>query len=365
LKIVLFADSLHSIAAGSERQIFKLAEGLVASGHDVRLFLLRHTAFTQSDAFSFPCPTSVLNITSLLSWSAVTTMRRFSKELQKENVAVVHAYFPDACLLAPLFLKSSKRRIITSRRDMGLIYKGKPAWIFRILGFRTDLVISNSSAVAKFISQKEGLKETKTHVIYNGIENFLGQGDTQKGIFKNADSIKLILVANVKPVKRTLDAVIALDRLVRDGHTVELALAGEKQDKNYVAEINAFIEKNSLTQSVHWLGQVSEPRRILKQADIGLLISESEGLSNTIMEYMQAGLPIIATDVGGNPELVTHDHNGVLIPKGDTVSLANAILRLSSDSELVKNFGRNGQLRIAQQFSVDAMIEQHEIAYSK
>lgn len=365
MKIALLVDSLHSIAAGSERQIFKLVEGLTASGHDVHLFLLRHTPFTQNN-FEFPCPVTALNITSISSWNAVVTMRSLRQRLERDQVEVVHAYFPDACLLAPAFLKSPRLRLITSRRDMGLIYKGKPALLFRLLAHRTHLVISNSSAVANFIAQQEGLKPSQGHVIYNGIEDFLPSANIQEEqIYKRSDSIKLILVANIKPVKRTLDAIIAVHKLIIDGHDVELALAGERQDKNYVAEIEAYIAQHNLAASVHWLGQVKEPRRLLHQAQIGLLISESEGLSNTIMEYMQAGLPVIATHVGGNPELVSHQVNGLLIERGNTQELAEAIITLSQNPEQRATYGNAGRQRIEQDFSLAAMVQHHLNIYSK
>lgn len=364
MKIALLVDSLHSIAAGSERQIYKLAEGLVSAGHDVRLLLLRHTAFTQTN-FTFPCPVTTLDIASLASWHAVKTMRALRRQLLQEQVDVVHAYFPDACLLAPLLLKSPKLRVITSRRDMGLIYEGKPAWLFRLMGYRTQLVISNSMAVAKHIGAKEGLSSAKTCVIYNGIENYSSNDAEQTSeIFQLPDSIKLILVANVKPVKRTLDAIKTVRQLTSDGYKVELALAGEKQDKAYVGQIEHYIAQEQLSPFVHWLGQVKEPRRLLKQAQIGLLISESEGLSNTIMEYMQAGLPVVATVVGGNPELVAHEENGLLIERGNVQQLVDAIVKLHENPQLIAAYGAQGQSRISSRFSLAAMVQQHERAYA-
>lgn len=365
MNIVLLADSLHSIAAGSERQIYKLAEGLINSGHLVRLMLLRDTKFTLGQQFSFPCAVQVLGITSLLSLNAVQIIRQLRDQLTNEHTDVVHAYFPDSCLLAPLFLGSSTYKVITSRRDMGLIYKGKPAWLFRMLAHRVDLVISNSSAVAQFVAKKEGINLDKSCVIYNGIEDYAGNLPQTETVFRHLDSIKLMLVANVKPVKRTLDAVIAVEKLIASGHSVELALAGEKQDKAYVAHIEDYILQNKLTDYIYWLGQIEEPRRLLNQADIGLLISESEGLSNTIMEYMQAGLPVIATAVGGNPELITDEFNGVLIERGDVDSLVKAILGLSQDEIQRRRYGDNGKQRIYQDFSIPSMITKHENAYCR
>lgn len=363
MKIALLADSLHSIAAGSERQIYKLAEGLVSAGHDVRLLLLRHTAFTRGN-FVFPCSVEVLGVTKLVSWHAFKTLRSLRSRLIADGIEVVHAYFPDACLLTPLLLRSPQLRLITSRRDMGLIYHGKPAWLYRALAPRTDLIISNSAAVAQYVSEQEGLQPAKSCVIFNGIEEFVAPEEQDDlCIFQDGQSIKLILVANIKPVKRTLDAVMAVAQLVAKGYKVELALAGEKQDKVYVRKIEEFISAHSLASAIHWLGQIKEPRRILNQAHIGLLVSESEGLSNTIMEYMQAGLPVIASRVGGNPELVSHRQNGLLVERGDVEGLATAILALHENPDLCETCSRIGRERIEREFSLAALVQQHLNAY--
>lgn len=363
VNIVLFIDSLHSIAAGSERQIYKLAEGLVAARHQVRLILARHSSFTRTQATTlFPCPIECINIGSMASIDTFKKMLHLRKRLTKEGVDVVHAYFPDACLLAPFFLKTNRNRIITSRRDMGLIYQGKPAWLYRNLRHRTDAVISNSVAVSELVAQQEHLKPLQNKVIYNGLEDFEAKQESER-FFKHEDTIKLILVANVKTVKRTLDAVKAVHQLLSQGHLLELVLVGEKQDISYVNDIECFIEKQNIGSCVRLVGSISEPRRILSQAHIGLLVSESEGLSNAIMEYMQAGLPVIATNVGGNAELVKDKVNGLLIEKGNMAQLAQAILLLSQNAELRQTLGNTGKKRILEEFSIAALIAQHEEIY--
>ena len=363
MNILFIIDSLHSIEAGSERQIYKLIDGLVSSGHKVSLILLRHTDFSRR-LEAFPCAWESLDIGSIASANAFRTMLHLRHRVKQQKVDVIHAYFPDACILAPLFLKTSNNLLITSRRDMGLIYRGKPAWIYRLLARRTDVVVSNSKAVSDFTGDKENLPASKRRVIGNGIEEYSSAKEAPQ-IFLNQTSNKLILVANVKPVKRTLDAVIAVSQLIEEGEDLELALVGELQDKQYAEKITALIAERKLEQRIHLTGSLREPRRILSQANIGLLISESEGLSNTIMEYMDAGLPVIATRVGGNPELVANNENGLLIEKGDIHQLKAAILLLINNLPLQKSLGASGKSQIQKEFSVAALIRKHEALYSR
>lgn len=361
MKILFLIDSLHSIAAGSERQIYKLIDGLVSAGHDVSLTLLRHTDFTRQLG-SFLCPLNVLNIHSIVSMNALKKMAHLRQQVIRNRVDVIHAYFPDSCILAPLFLKTIDAALFTSRRDMGLIYQGKPAWIYCMLSHRTDAVISNSHAVSHFVARREKLPNKKCEVIFNGIEDHL-EGTADEQLFHHRQSTKLILVANIKPVKRTLDAVIAVSELIIEGIDIELTLIGEKQDSNYALQIDEMIRATNTADRIRMTGSLREPRRFLSQAHIGLLISESEGLSNTIMEYMDAGLPVIATKVGGNPELVCHNKNGLLIEKGNIAQLKTAILSLISDQPKRDVFGSESKLIIQQEFSIAALVSKHEALY--
>lgn len=362
MNILFLADSLHSIAAGSERQIYKLIDGLVAKGHKVSIKLLRQTDFTRQ-LTDFPCPLDPLDIHSIASINAVKTMINLRRQIIKDQVDVVHAYFPDSCILAPLFLKTKGNVLFTSRRDMGLIYQGKPAWIYRILEKHTDAVISNSKAVSDFVAGKEKLKAQKARVIYNGLEEYTAESEDSFTIFNQESSTKLVLVANIKPVKRTLDAVIATTQLIEKGYNLELTLVGENQDKDYVASIVDVINKTNTGNRIKLTGSIIEPRRLLSQAHVGLLVSESEGLSNTIMEYMHAGLPVIATNVGGNPELVIDKRTGVLIEKGNIEQLKSAIISLAADIELRRSLGAEGKLLIQNEFSIAALISKHEEIY--
>ncbi|MBB3170092.1 glycosyltransferase [Simiduia aestuariiviva] len=364
MNIVILVDALHSIAAGSERQIYKLVSGLCQQGHRVKLVVLRHTPFTET-LTSFPCPIVDLDIHHVARPKTLQTLLRFRRQLIQDQVDVLHAWLPESCLLAPLLLKHARLKVITSRRDMGLIYRGKPAWLYRMVRRRTDTVISNSRAVAQHVSQQERLPATQSKVIYNGLDDFTPSATGTQPIFNDTNAIKLILVANIKPVKRTLDAVNAVAALHAQGIAVELALVGEPQDSAYVASIHNHIAAQQLASHIHWLGSVNEPRQLLSQADIGLLVSESEGLSNTLMEYMQAGLPVVATRVGGNPELIQHQHNGMLIEKGDVAELAQAIQTLHQNPTLKTQFSERNKARIAADFTMANMIAKHLAAYDQ
>ena len=96
------------------------------------------------------------------------------------------------------------------------------------------------------------------------------------------------------------------------------------------------------------LGLRSDIRRLLAAADVFLLTSVSEGIPVTVLEAMAAGVPVVATAVGGLPELVTNEESGLLAPAVDAASLAAALVRLAADAQLRTQFARTGQQRAAQ-----------------
>jgi glycosyltransferase involved in cell wall biosynthesis len=112
----------------------------------------------------------------------------------------------------------------------------------------------------------------------------------------------------------------------------------------------------------HFTGPVKEPRGLLPCFDIGVLCSESEGLSNTLLEYLDAGLVTVASNVGGNPEIISDGENGFLYPKGSVDELASILQRLVKRPKLSSSITRRGK-KVLDLFSMKNMIKKHEHLY--
>ena len=104
---------------------------------------------------------------------------------------------------------------------------------------------------------------------------------------------------------------------------------------------------------------------LLSQAAVSVLPSLSEGLSNSLLESMAAGVPVVATRVGGNPEVIEHEVTGLLVPARDSVALAAAIRRLLEDKDLAASFGQAGMQRVARLFSIERSVRETEHLYQK
>ncbi len=135
---------------------------------------------------------------------------------------------------------------------------------------------------------------------------------------------------------------------------------GDGQERPKMEKITDGINRDRIL----FLGQRVDIEEILLGCDIGVLLNDTniskEGLSNSIMEYMAAGLPVVATNAGGNPELVIDNETGFLIENKDKEQLTDRLEKLISNNELRKKMGDKGQERIKNTFSLESFVEKHE-----
>jgi len=115
---------------------------------------------------------------------------------------------------------------------------------------------------------------------------------------------------------------------------------------------------------VIFTGPHDEPYSLIKSFDIGVLASDSEGLSNAILEYMAAAIPVVATAVGGNPELVQDGVNGYLVAPGNPEALGDAVIRLLADPGLRRRFGAAGRALVDSRFAWEKRIIEVENYYA-
>ena len=169
------------------------------------------------------------------------------------------------------------------------------------------------------------------------------------------------MVANLTAYKGHKDLLQALANIkeIVPGHW-KLLLVGE--DYGIRDELVRLVARVGIEQHVCFLGARDDVPEILSSADIGILSSHQEGFSNAILEYMAAGLPVLATDVGGNAEALTCNE-GLVVPLGNLDSLGKAICHLMLDPKLRTSMGRSGRQRVKRLFSTEKMVNEHIKVY--
>jgi len=169
-------------------------------------------------------------------------------------------------------------------------------------------------------------------------------------------------IANAKEDKG-LDVLIEAFAIVRNAFpTARLWIVGDGKLRGH---LQALARHLGVADEVVFWGFRSDVPAILSLATVGVNSSRTEGLCNAIMEYMAAGIPTVATTVGGNPELVLDGETGVLTPLNDAQALAHALIGLLADSELAARYGKAARLRLEHNFSMSQMIHQTEAVYEE
>ena len=167
------------------------------------------------------------------------------------------------------------------------------------------------------------------------------------------DDVVIMHVANLTPVKGHAHLLQAMARVLPECPKVKLVLVGEGPLRGQLTEM---VEQLNLTNHVVFLGKREDARQLLNMADICVLPSLSEGMSNAILEYMVAGKPVVATNVGGNPELVQNGETGILVDKENSEQLAKALILLANAPYKRTEMGRNGYEKVKNKFTLPAMV---------
>jgi glycosyltransferase involved in cell wall biosynthesis len=168
------------------------------------------------------------------------------------------------------------------------------------------------------------------------------------------------MAARLTPVKNHRGVLAAVRNLANAGMPVTLALAG---DGPLRSELQRVAHDLNLGSRVRFLGDLPNVDQFLNSLDVFVLNSDSEGMSNTILEAMACGLPVIATNVGSNSEVVRDNETGLLVPPRDCAALTHAISSLVVDDRLRQSMGAKGRSRILQLYTMDKMVRNYSQLY--
>jgi glycosyltransferase involved in cell wall biosynthesis len=283
---------------------------------------------------------------------------------------IVHFFLPEAYLVGGVaaLVARIKARVM-SRRSLNRYQQRYPlarnleSWLHK----RMTAILGNSRAVIAELRNDEEVPEDKLVLIYNGVEmpgenSRRSRADVRNALGLETSSLVMIIVANLIPYKGHADLLEALGRAhSRLPSGWRLLVVG--RDDGIKAKLKALARHLQIDRNVIFLGVRHDVRDLLLSSDIGLLVSHQEGFSNALLEGMAAGLPMIVTNVGGNPEAVTDGISGLIVPPGDPAQLSAAIEKLANDAEMRATMGVNARRRAEKEFSVDASIRRYEGLY--
>jgi L-malate glycosyltransferase len=366
--VLQLIDSFNQ--GGSERQAVQLTRLLKDSGrYQVHIACLSQKGVLRSEleAIGFrDIPEFPLN--SFYDGNALKQVRSFAALLKELRIDVVHThdFYTNIFGMAGSALARVPVRI-ASRRESGKRAGHKRAverGVYRL----AHAVVANCEVVRQQLID-EGVRAEKIVTIHNGLGN---------GCFSELDSSRetalasfglptdrplrfVTSVANLRAVKdypTFLRSAVEVQRIIPNS---AFLIAGEG---NLLDSLRSLAQELGLKE-VFFLGRCEAITKLLGLSEVCVLSSQSEGFSNSILEYMAAARPVVATDVGGAREAVINGESGYLVPAGDHEKMAARIVSLLAEPEHARAMGKRGQLSAREKFSSEARLRKTETLYEQ
>ncbi len=297
------------------------------------------------------------NLPGLNGWVWLRFLLHLGWLLRRHRIQIIHtnSYVPGnyARLAAALM----RVPIIIDHWHGFSRFSRKRRLICRLLGRVTDLSLAVSQGVKDYLIEQIGLNPAKVRVVHNGVDLARMRQHRPRAVVRRelglADGTAAVgLVARLdhwgKGHKEFFTALASL----KDRYPVQgLVIGGGRRE----AEMRQLAVEMGLEERVRFLGQRDDVPDLLAALDIFVLPSHSEGVSLALLEAMAAGLPVIASRVGGLPEVVTDGDHGLLIPPQDPEALAAALARLLDEPAWAKKLGENARRQVEENFSLERL----------
>ncbi len=350
------------VRGGAEKQLAMLAMGLPRDRFDVHVFLLTHDGPLSDDLRAADLSVTLIGKRFKADPTALFRLRR---ELKRFAPDVVHTWLFAANSFGRAAAKlAGVPTILASERCIDPWKTTAHFVIDRQLARITDAITTNSVGVKDFYAA-HGIDPNLFRVIANGIPPIQREAitrDEAMSRLKIDPNRKLILaVGRLWPQKRYRDLIWAAELMATAGSETTLVVIG---DGPQAGELLRHRDAVTTESRVRFAGHRSDVTSLLPHADAFWIGSEYEGQSNSVIEAMQAGVPVIASDIAGNRDLVVDDVTGKLVKLGDTADFARQTMLILDDAAKAKAFSDAAKERIATDFPVDKMVSAHADLYA-
>jgi len=347
LKVLFIIESLRP--GGKERRFVELLKGLSqVPNFDCQIILLKddihYKCILELNFPIFNFKRNILYDKDIIS--------KFSKILKSYKPGIIHCWDNIAALHFGPVAKLNKIKFInssisTAPDDMKIFSK---RYFFNVTTFPfSDIILSNSKAGLKAFH----VPKKKGHYIHNGFDidrlNIKISKEKIREKFNIESKIIVGMVASFSKMKDYDTFTNAAKIILAQNSDVLFIAVGEGEN------IERFRTKMKDEDRFIFTGRQEDTESIINAFDIGVLSTFTEGISNSIMEYMALGKPVIASKGGGTPELVINNETGFLIEPNDTMQLVDKINYLISRHDIAKEMGLKGETRIKEEFSLDGM----------
>ncbi len=371
VRVCFLIDELAT--AGTETQLLALIRHLDRSRVQPYLVLLRGECPSSRELEPADCPVLRLGVGSLRSVKTAIRAMSFISFLWRNRIDVVQAYFPDSSYFGvPAAWLAGVPHRVRTRNNIGHWMTRGHRFLGQALNLFTTATVANCDAARRALLSDERPRRERVYVLENGVdlERFLAlplRGPTPVANHRaltqpGSPSLCVGAVANLRHVKGLDVLVRAAVMLAERFPEVIFRVAGEGEQRGQLEEQ---VRQAALSGRFELSGKQADVPGFLAGLDVAVLASRAEGMPNSVLEYMAAGRPIVATAVGAVPELISDGIHGLLVPPDDAGALAAAIARLLADRDLASRLAESARQRAVERYSRPAMVRRFEEFYTR
>lgn len=366
LRVLVTLSSLQ--VGGAERNVVSLLPYLEREGLDVALCTLskRSDSYLANIAARTDVPRYNLDARKLLDLSG---FHRFLRLLQERNVDIIHAedqyatlYSSVASLLTGIPWVATRHNVAEEKPDVRSRVRAELCLV-ALRGANRCITVSD--AIRRALSEKRVLPPERMITVYNGVEmeKFATSGDlkaSRRALNWPLDDAIVLVVAVIREDKGHDLLFEATKRLLATVPNLCIKVVGDGPFRAVRQREAAF-----LGDRVEFMGQRSDVPLLLNASDLLVMPSRNEGLPTVLIEAAAAGLPVVATDVGGTREIVEHDVTGFVVPPNDVSALSQRMAELMLNPDLAKRLGHAGRERIKQIFTLSNQARKTAAVYNE
>lgn len=357
--------------AGAQTHLISVLHNIDYDKFNISVVCLRR-AGTQFDLLKkLPVTTLVCDLENLMNpVKTLITIFKVRKFIKENNTDILQSYMFNPNLMASLisYLPGRKYKLITTRRDTGYWHQRHHWWLYKFMNVVTDKIIAVSSEVKCQSIAKENISNEKIITIYNGINTEIynkacvdRESCRKKFDIKN-DEFVIGILAAIRPEKRHDVFINAASKVVKEIPNARFMIVGDG-DETVLSQIKQLINTHNLQDKFLLTGKLTDVISVLTVFDVSVLCSDTEGMSNTILQSISMGRATIVSNVGGNPEVINNGVNGLVFPAGDSGKLAELIVQIHNDVVLKGKLEKQAAITASEKFSIKPIIKSLQDVY--
>ena len=364
-------DYFYPHIGGVEKVVLDLSRRLANHGHDVMVLTFNIPKTKEEETFhgikivrvkAFDL-SKVIGLQSAISFNIFKKLKKIVDEF-KPDIIHTHNHFFFSTLVGMLVKKRYNICTICTIHNgsvkdisgkLSIIIKTYEKIILRLINNNSELVITGSQKLYEN-GKKLGIDSNRMIVIPNAVEfSFYHQNRT----YSNRPR-KVLFVGRLFSLKGPQLLIKAARLVIKKIPDTEFFIVGDGPMREKLVDM---VKKYNLSKNVVFCGELTDVRKKMKDSDLYVRPSLLEGFPYGVLEAMASGLPVIATKIGGTPDLLTHEKTGYLVKPGNINDLANAMINLLSNSDVLEAIARNGLELVEKKYSWDALYETYENFY--